>query len=192
MLPPPTTFDPYVHRPVTAPGMLVGKVRSSELLTLAERILGEQHARRAFEDHASAQQRPRWTRPSRQTARGCSSPSACWPSARRRLRADDAHLGAARLGHGAGRSGQPARRDQPCELRYNREVLTTTLENIAQAMSVVDVEMRLVAWNGRYQHLFDYPDGMLYVGRPVADLMRWNAQRGEMGPGDVERTSRAG
>ena len=27
---------------------------------------------------------------------------------------------------------------------------------------------------------------MLYVGRPVADLLRWNAERGEMGPGDAE------
>ena len=45
--------------------------------------------------------------------------------------------------------------------------------------------MPTCAWSrgtGRYQQLFDYPDGMLYVGRPVADLMRWNAERGEMGP----------
>ena len=25
---------------------------------------------------------------------------------------------------------------------------------------------------------------MVYVGRPVADLIRWNAEQGEMGPGD--------
>ena len=56
-------------------------------------------------------------------------------------------------------------------LRFNREILTTTLENIPHGVSVVDADMRLVAWNGRYQQLFDYPDGMLYVGRPVADLL---------------------
>src|SRR5690606_1631813 len=66
-------------------------------------------------------------------------------------------------------------------LRFNREVLTTTLENIPHCVSVVDADMRLVAWNGRYQQLFDYPDGMLYIGRPVADMMRWIAERGEMG-----------
>ena len=71
-------------------------------------------------------------------------------------------------------------------LRFNREILTTTLENIPHGVSVVDADMRLVAWNGRYQQLFDYPDGMLYVGRPVADLLRWNAERGEMGAGDVD------
>jgi len=71
-------------------------------------------------------------------------------------------------------------------LRFNREILTTTLENIPHGVSVVDADMRLVAWNRRYQQLFEYPDGMLYVGRPVADLMRWNAERGEMGTGDIE------
>src|SRR5690606_31973001 len=67
------------------------------------------------------------------------------------------------------------------ELRFNREILSTTLENIDPGVSVVDPEMRLVAWNRRYQQLFDYPDGMLYVGRPVADLIRYNAERGELG-----------
>src|SRR3546814_14689892 len=32
--------------------------------------------------------------------------------------------------------------------------------------------------------MFEYPDGMLYVGRPVADLIRYNAQRGELGGGE--------
>ena len=72
------------------------------------------------------------------------------------------------------------------ELRFNRQVLSSTLENISQGVSVVDAQMRLVAWNRRYQELFDYPDGMLYVGRPVADLLRWNAERGEMGPGEID------
>jgi PAS domain S-box-containing protein len=71
------------------------------------------------------------------------------------------------------------------ELRFNRQVLSTTLENISQGVSVVDAEMRLVAWNRRYQELFGYPDGMLYVGRPVSDLIRWNARRGEMSSGPL-------
>lgn len=40
--------------------------------------------------------------------------------------------------------------------------------------------MRLVAWNLSYQQLFKYPGGMLYVGRPVADLIRFNAERGKI------------
>ena len=67
------------------------------------------------------------------------------------------------------------------ELRFNREILSTTLENISAGVSVVDPDMRLTAWNRRYRDMFGYPDGMLYVGRPVADLIRYNAERGELG-----------
>src|SRR5690606_7989595 len=71
------------------------------------------------------------------------------------------------------------------ELRFNREILSSTLENLGQGVSVVDRDMRLVSWNRRYQEMFGYPDGMLYVGRPVADLIRYNAQRGELGGGEA-------
>lgn len=69
--------------------------------------------------------------------------------------------------------------------RFARELLNTTLEHVEHGVSVVDAELRLIAWNSAYQHLFDYPDGLLYVGRPVAELIRWNAERGECGPGGV-------
>jgi PAS domain S-box-containing protein len=70
------------------------------------------------------------------------------------------------------------------ELRFSRQLLQATLENITQGISVVDAQLRLVAWNRRYLEFFGYPEGMVYVGRPVADLLRWNAEQGEMGPGD--------
>ena len=66
------------------------------------------------------------------------------------------------------------------ELRFNRDILLATLENLDQGVSVVDSQMRLVAWNQRYHQLFDYTAGMLYVGRPVADLIRYNAKRGKI------------
>src|SRR5580698_9131279 len=61
------------------------------------------------------------------------------------------------------------------------------MENVTQGISVVDGDMNLVAWNHRYLELFDYPADMVDVGRPVADLIRWNAQRGEFGLGDPEQ-----
>lgn len=72
-------------------------------------------------------------------------------------------------------------------LRFNRELLQTTFEHMSQGISVVDAEMRLVAWNQRYEELFQFPDHMLYVGRPIADLIRWNAERGHLRSGDVDR-----
>jgi PAS domain S-box-containing protein len=65
-------------------------------------------------------------------------------------------------------------------------LLQATMENVTQGISVVDAEMRIVAWNRRYLELFGYPDGLVYVGRPVADIIRWNAERGELGPGEPE------
>jgi PAS domain S-box-containing protein len=72
------------------------------------------------------------------------------------------------------------------ELRFSRQLLQATMENVTQGISVVDAEMRIVAWNRRYLELFGYPDGLVYVGRPVGDIIRWNAERGELGPGEPE------
>ncbi|WP_129781360.1 PAS domain-containing hybrid sensor histidine kinase/response regulator [Peristeroidobacter soli] len=72
------------------------------------------------------------------------------------------------------------------KLRFNREMLEAMMENMPQGISVVDAEMRLVAWNRRYVELLDYPPELMRAGRPIADLMRYNAARGWYGPGDAE------
>ena len=71
-------------------------------------------------------------------------------------------------------------------VQFNQALLHATIENIDQGISVVDREMRLVAWNQRYVELFDYPPGFIAVNRPIADVIRHNAERGECGPGDPE------
>jgi len=72
------------------------------------------------------------------------------------------------------------------ELRFSRQLLQAAMENVTQGVSVVDAEMRIVAWNRRYLELVGYPEGMVWVGRPVAELIRFNAELGELGPGDPE------
>ena len=72
------------------------------------------------------------------------------------------------------------------ELRFNQRLLHTTMENVGQGISVVDADLRLVAWNRHYVELFDYPEDLVHVGRPVADLIRYNATRGEWGEGSVD------
>jgi Na+/proline symporter/CheY-like chemotaxis protein len=57
-------------------------------------------------------------------------------------------------------------------LRFNQQVLEAALENMTQGISVVDSELRLVAWNRRYAELFDFPPELLQIGRPIADLAR--------------------
>jgi signal transduction histidine kinase len=170
---------------VLAPGGWVGKVRGSELLTLAERILGEAHARRAFNEYARTRQEP-WD-PQQPADRALVQHTERLLASALGAASARATLTSVLRGSGMELGEVVSLLDQTTHaLRFNREVLTTTIENMPQGVSVVDADMRLVAWNARYQQLFDFPDGMLYVGRPVADLLRWNAERGEMGPGDIE------
>ena len=63
-------------------------------------------------------------------------------------------------------------------LKFNRDLLQSTIENIQQGISVVDSELRLVAWNQGYKQMFNYPDDALYIGRPIAEIIRYNAVRG--------------
>jgi len=43
---------------------------------------------------------------------------------------------------------------------------------------VVDADMRLVAWNQRYIDLLGYPQGLVVAGKPVAELIAYNIDKG--------------
>lgn len=63
-------------------------------------------------------------------------------------------------------------------VQFNRELLESTLDNMSQGVSVVDQGMRLVGWNRRYVELMAFPEGTLYIGKPVIELIQLNAKRG--------------
>lgn len=71
-------------------------------------------------------------------------------------------------------------------IQFNMSALVASLESLEQGISVIDRDLNLVAWNKSYLALFSYPANMVRVGRPVEDLVRYNAQRGECGAGEVE------
>jgi Na+/proline symporter/signal transduction histidine kinase len=103
----------------------------------------------------------------------------------------------------AERAIELARRERPLELtdlvsivdgtsqhlQFSHELLETTVETISQGVSVVDADLRLVAWNQRYQELFDYPPRLLYVGCPIRRIYEHNAARGLLGADseDIDR-----
>ena len=62
--------------------------------------------------------------------------------------------------------------------QFNRELLQSGVENIEQGISVIDADMRLVAWNNRYIELLDYPEDMVVAGTPIEVLLRYNVERG--------------
>ncbi|BFM11956.1 PAS domain-containing hybrid sensor histidine kinase/response regulator [Simiduia litorea] len=66
--------------------------------------------------------------------------------------------------------------DETSEIyHFSRELLQASIDNISQGISVVDKNLRLVAWNRPYLEIFDYPTNLVHVGRHVADLLRHNA-----------------
>ena len=77
--------------------------------------------------------------------------------------------------------------DEASELYdFSRGLLQGAIEHVSQGIAVVDKQLRLVAWNQRYLELFDFPPGLIQVGRPIADIIRHNAQQGLCGPGEPE------
>jgi histidine kinase len=65
-----------------------------------------------------------------------------------------------------------------------------SLEHLPQGVSVVDAQLRLTACNRRYVELFRLPSDLIRTGRPIEDILRHNARRGLMGPGDPEEAVR--
>jgi signal transduction histidine kinase/PAS domain-containing protein/ActR/RegA family two-component response regulator len=161
-----------------------GRVAVADLRTIAERIVGERASARAFEEYGQRRGKP--------LLPGEAADRALIQYTERLLASAVGAANARRIlisalsGSGLDVAESMALLDEAAqELRFNRELLSTTLENVSQGISVVDAQMRLVAWNRRYLELFDYPDGMVHVGVPVAELIRWNAELGECGPGEV-------
>jgi Na+/proline symporter/CheY-like chemotaxis protein len=69
-------------------------------------------------------------------------------------------------------------------VQFNRELLESTLDNLSQGVAVIDADLRLVGWNRRYLELMQYPDRTVYLGQPIEELIRLNAERGLLGNGD--------
>lgn len=60
-------------------------------------------------------------------------------------------------------------------LKFSRELLQASIDNMSQGITVIDNNQRLVAWNKRCIELFNYPQNLFYVGSPIQNLVRHNA-----------------
>ncbi len=66
------------------------------------------------------------------------------------------------------------------------DMLQAGLDLLDQGITVFDGDLRLVAWNRTFLDLLEFPDQLAYVGAPFEGFIRFNAERGEYGPGDKE------
>ncbi len=165
------------------PSRALLRVTVDDLLLLAGRFVGQERAERSFERFAM----------SRGAALSSSQiAGSAWIAHSERLLAGVLGASSARAVVKTAIEGRDMHFDDVVRivdeatevLQFNRGLLQGAIENISQGISVVDRELRLVAWNRRYLDMFEYPDGLIAIGTPIADLILYNASRGLCGPGD--------
>ncbi|AMN44761.1 hybrid sensor histidine kinase/response regulator [Rhodoplanes sp. Z2-YC6860] len=81
--------------------------------------------------------------------------------------------------------------DANAAIHYNREILQTALDHVRQGIAVYDKEMRLVCWNRQFGEILNLPPELTRVGANLEEIVRYNAEQGALGPGDIETLVRA-
>lgn len=72
-------------------------------------------------------------------------------------------------------------------MRERIRMLEAVIENFPGGISLYDSNNQMVLCNDQQKALLDYPDELFSSGFPtLEELFRFNARRGEYGPGDVE------
>jgi PAS domain S-box-containing protein len=74
----------------------------------------------------------------------------------------------------------------PVDPYRQAELLLATLEHLGDGLSVVDANLDVLAFNSRALDLLGFPPEQAADWKNLADFFRYNAERGEYGPGDVE------
>jgi Na+/proline symporter/signal transduction histidine kinase/ActR/RegA family two-component response regulator len=173
------------HRHLPLPEILAaqgaGKISVNEVRQLATYFIGPQRVEEAFTSHFPQQQDHDWSMDAPADDRLIRFTE--------RLLAGCIGAASARAVMTAGLRGQNAElllEQTTSAIQFNRELLEATLDNISQGVSVVDADLRLVSWNRAYLELLNYPSGVVYAGRPVEELIRFNVERGLCGPGEVD------
>ncbi len=76
------------------------------------------------------------------------------------------------------------------ELSQKTGELETVLDSVTNGITLFDRDLNLRFANRRFLELLDLPEWLQEPGTPFEAFMRYNAERGEYGPGDVEEQTR--
>ncbi|MBL8688265.1 MAG: PAS-domain containing protein [Rhodospirillaceae bacterium] len=71
-------------------------------------------------------------------------------------------------------------------LEARLQMLEHAVAHMDQGLLVLDRERRVVFWNKRYEYLWDFPPGFVAVGKPLADIVRFDIARRNLPPGEAE------
>ncbi|HLL09950.1 MAG TPA: PAS-domain containing protein, partial [Rubrivivax sp.] len=72
-------------------------------------------------------------------------------------------------------------------LTESKLVLENTFEHMDQGISIVDPELRIIGMNRRFGELLQFPPALCQPGTPFSSFIRYNAERGDYGPGDIDQ-----
>jgi Na+/proline symporter/signal transduction histidine kinase len=75
--------------------------------------------------------------------------------------------------------------DANAAIQYNREILQTALDHVRQGIAVFDKDLQLICWNRQFGDILDLPPNLIRAGSSLAEILRFNALRGDIAPEDV-------
>lgn len=75
-------------------------------------------------------------------------------------------------------------------LRGNWGLIAESLDGLQEGISVFNRDLVLVLFNRRFVETLDFPPSLVRIGARFEELIRYNAGRGEYGPGDPEQQVR--
>ena len=71
-------------------------------------------------------------------------------------------------------------------LKHNRDLLQHALDHSQQGITVLDADLRLLAWNQAFIDLYGFPPELVRIGVGLEEMIRVNAERGMYGPGPID------
>lgn len=75
-------------------------------------------------------------------------------------------------------------------LERESATMETTLENLVEGITLADENFNIVIFNNRFLELFDLPRERFHPGDPFEKFVRFSAEKGEYGPGNVDEIVR--
>ena len=175
-------------RPPVAPAfrMWRSSITAGELQATVARYLGAERAERSFAEYAESSDAPldpnakadihllRFTEHLLASAVGAASSRLVLSLLLRR-------------GEAGSHSALRLLDDASEALQYNRDLLQSALDQVRHGLSVFDKDMKLICWNRQFRELLNLPAELGRVGVPLERILRTCAERGDFGPGDINK-----